>query len=88
VPPWRLRRPLASTYDGTQVLLYVNGVVVAATPCTGNFPAETTPVILGGNGNNRQVTELFPGLVDEMIVLYNRALTADEVQQLADGVSF
>lgn len=48
---------------------------------------NTTPIILGGNGNNQLVSERFPGRIDE-IALYNRALDPNEIQQLASGVTF
>ena len=67
--------------------LYVDGALVDAVPRTGTFPADTTPLILGGNGNDQTVSELFPGRIDE-IALYNRALDAAEIQQLANAVSF
>jgi hypothetical protein len=78
---------LAVTYDGANARLYVDGTQVHALPISGTFGPDTTPLILGGNGNYQEVTERFPGRVDE-IVLYNRALTAAEVGQLAAGVLF
>jgi Concanavalin A-like lectin/glucanases superfamily len=78
---------LAGTYDGTTATLYVGGALVDSVPRTGTFPTDTTPLILGGNGNDQMVSELFPGRIDE-IALYNRALDAAEIQQLANAVSF
>ena len=56
---------------------------------TGRFIADTTPFIIGGNGNGvpGAPTELFPGRVDE-IMLYRRALGADEIAQLHEGALF
>jgi hypothetical protein len=80
---------LATAYDGAMVRLYVNGAEVASAPLTGTFAPDTTPVILGGNGNNASgvPTELFPGRLDELM-LYGRALSADEIGQLAAGAAF
>jgi len=78
---------LAGTYDGKTAILYVGGTQVYASPITGMFPADSTTLILGGNRNNQTVTELFPGRIDE-IALYNRALTGDEIQRLANAESF
>jgi Concanavalin A-like lectin/glucanases superfamily len=84
---------LAVTYDGAQAILYVDGQPAKSQAVTGLIPADTTPIILGGNGNglkadgSAKISELFPGVVDE-IALYNRALTASEVGQLAAGVQF
>jgi hypothetical protein len=78
---------LAGTYNGTTAALYVDGALVASLPLTGNFSTDTTPVILGGNGNNQIIDERFPGRIDE-IALYNRVLDSNEIQQLANGVAF
>ena len=58
--------------------LYVDGQQVATQAFTGRFVADTTPFILGANGNgagDTNVTERFPGRIDE-IMLYRRALSA------------
>ena len=80
---------LATLYDGALVRLYVNGTEVASAPLTGTFAPTTTPVILGGNSNDASgvPTELFPGRIDELM-LYARALSADEIGQLAAGALF
>ena len=78
---------LAGTYDGSVATLYVDGVEADSLPISGVFPLDKRPVILGGNGNAGTVTELFPGRIDE-VALYNRALTPDEIQQLATPVAF
>ncbi len=81
---------LAATYDGSTVRFYVDGQEVMNQPLTGRFVMDTTPVILGGNGNgagDANVTERFSGRVDE-IMLYRRALSATEIAQLHDGVLF
>jgi beta-galactosidase len=77
---------LAGVYDGAVARLYVNGKEVASQALTGNFAPDTTPVILGGNGNDASgvPTELFPGRIDE-VMLYARALSATEISQLAAG---
>ena len=77
---------LAGTYDGSQIRLYVNGVEVNNQAVTGPFAAETNPVILSGNGNGGPpvISEFVPGQLDE-VMLYRRALSADEIAQLACG---
>jgi hypothetical protein len=63
--------------------------LVARAPLNGAFLTETAPLIIGGNDNDTSgvPTELFPGRLDE-IMLYRRALSDDEIRQLADGVVF
>jgi hypothetical protein len=80
---------IAGVYDGAVARLYVNGVEVKNQALTGAFDTDTTPIILGGNGNDASgvPTELFPGRIDELM-LYGRALTAAEIGQLAAGDLF
>jgi hypothetical protein len=75
---------LAVTYDGANAHLYVDGAEAKVLPVTGMFGDDTTPLIIGGNGNNAIIDERFPGRIDE-IMLYNRALTPGEVNALASG---
>jgi hypothetical protein len=77
---------LAGTYDGSQMRLYVNGAEVNSEAVTGPFATETNPVILSGNGNTdtHTVSEFVPGELDE-VMLYRRALSADEIGQLKAG---
>jgi large repetitive protein len=80
---------LAGTYDGTAARLYVDGTLAISTDITGTIAGDTTPLILGGNGNDATglPTELFPGRIDE-IMLYRRALSADEISRLRAGELF
>ena len=77
---------VVGTYDGTTVRFYVNGVENFSTPRTGTIVTDTTPVILGGSFNDATTTvgEPFAGRIDEFH-LYNRALSAAEVQSLYSG---
>ena len=80
---------VAATYDGAFVRLYVDGQEIANHALTGRFAADTTPFIIGGNGNGvpGAPTELFPGRADE-IMLYRRALAAEEISLLHAGALF
>jgi hypothetical protein len=77
---------LAGTYDGSQMRLYVNGVEVNSEAVSGPFASETNPVVLSGKGNGaaKTVSEFVPGELDE-VMLYRRALSADEIAQLEGG---
>jgi hypothetical protein len=76
---------LAGTFDGTTLRIYVNGALggslMAQSP--GAFASDTTPLILGANGNGATygVSERFPGRIDE-IMLYGRVLSSDEIGRL------
>jgi hypothetical protein len=67
---------LASTYDGTTLRLYVNGVERAALSAGGAMAASSGVVRLGGNS---LWGEFFRGKIDE-VRIYNRALGAAEIQ--------
>jgi Concanavalin A-like lectin/glucanases superfamily len=78
---------IAGTYDGSMARLYLDGVDVADAPVTGPFAAETNPVILSGNGNATNpvnFTERIPGRLND-VLLYRRALTAEEIARLRNG---
>jgi Concanavalin A-like lectin/glucanases superfamily len=78
---------IAGTYDGTTARLYVDGQQAVSQGVTGRFTPDTTPLVLGGNGNgagDAAVSERFPGRIDE-IVLYRRALAPKEIAELHDG---
>ena len=68
---------LAATYDGTTLRLYVNGTQVGSRPQTGNMNATNRALRIGGNAV--WTDEFFNGLIDDVRV-YNRALTAGEIQ--------
>src|SRR5262245_43796922 len=67
---------LATTYDGTRLLTYVNGAQVASTSVTGSIVTSTQPLRIGGNAI---WGEFFSGKIDELRI-YNRALTAAQIQ--------
>ena len=67
---------LAVTYDGANLGLYVNGTLVRTTAVTGPIDVTQGPLRLGGNS---VWAEWFNGLIDE-VRIYNRALTAAEIQ--------
>ena len=67
---------LATTFDGTQLRIYVNGVQVGSRTVTGNIVASAGPLRFGGNS---VWGEYFNGLIDE-IRLYDGARTQAEIQ--------
>ena len=66
---------LATTWDGLNLRLYVNGTQVASSALTGTAVASASPLRIGGN---TVWSEWFAGLIDEVRV-YNRALTPAEL---------
>ena len=67
---------LATTYDGSFIKLYVNGVQVSSVAMTGPIKTSLNPLQIGGDTVNGQN---FKGLIDEVRV-YNRSLTQAEIQ--------
>jgi large repetitive protein len=66
------------TYDGTNLLLYCNGVLVATTAATGNIGTSAGDIAIGtyqANGSNISLQNHF---MDE-VAFYNRALSASEI---------
>jgi hypothetical protein len=67
---------LASTYDGSTLRLYVNGVLASSPAASGSMAASSGVLRIGGNS---VWPEWFAGLIDE-VRIYNRALSAGEIQ--------
>jgi hypothetical protein len=67
---------LAVTYDGSVLNMYVNGQLVATRAQSGSIVTSSSPLRIGGNS---VFGEYFVGLIDDVRV-YNRALTASEIQ--------
>jgi glucose/arabinose dehydrogenase/PKD repeat protein len=67
---------VAATYDGTTLRLYRNGVQIGSRAQTGNMLTSTGVLRIGGNA---VWGEYFHGVMDD-VRIYNRALTAAEIQ--------
>jgi glucose/arabinose dehydrogenase len=67
---------LATTYDGTTLRMFVNGVQVSSAAVGGAIVNDAGPLRIGANG---VWPEPFAGRIDE-VRLYNRALPATEIQ--------
>jgi hypothetical protein len=85
---------VAGVYDGTNMFLYVDGTLDVSMPATGLIPQNSDPVAIGANvqayvppcGCN-EPGYFFNGLIDE-VSIYNRALTAQEIQAIYNaGIS-
>ena len=67
---------LATTYDGSQLRLFINGSQVATRAVTGAMATSNKPLQIGGN---KVWPEWFKGQIDDVRV-YSRALNASELQ--------
>lgn len=70
---------LAATYNGTHMLLYVNGTKEAQAAKTGVIGYTAWPLDIGGDAYRN--IEWLNGTVDE-IVIFNRTLSASEIQSI------
>jgi hypothetical protein len=73
---------VAGVYNGSQMVLYVNGQPVATANYTGNVTGYNTVLRLGINGG---LTEPMDGKIDD-VRIYNRALSAEDVAEAMQGV--
>ncbi|MCH8120793.1 MAG: discoidin domain-containing protein, partial [Planctomycetes bacterium] len=73
----------AGTYDGTEGRIYVDGVLDASTPASGQINIEPENLWIGNNSQNTD--RQLHGLMDD-VRLYNRALTQEEIQEVMIGI--
>ncbi len=67
---------LAVTFNGSQAQFYVNGTLVTTASLSASITARGNPLRLGADANTQQ---FFKGSLDD-VRIYNRALTAQEIQ--------
>ena len=73
------------TYDGVQLKLYLNNVLVQTAVGNGNiFGLSESLIRFGAKNNYNGIIECFRGKIDD-IGIWNRALTSCEVAQLYSG---
>ena len=70
---------IAGVYDGTQAIIYIDGVSDMVYPSTGQINESTYPLFIGEN--SQATGRHLDGLVDDVRV-FNRALTAEEVKSM------
>jgi hypothetical protein len=68
-------------YDGVELQLYQNGLLMDATPASGMITDATLPFLIGAGNKTGGVASLFlDGMVDE-VQIWSIALTAQQVQE-------
>ncbi|MEQ9321110.1 MAG: LamG domain-containing protein [Polyangiaceae bacterium] len=75
---------IATTYDGMETALYIDGQLVEAEPSTHAVEATGNPVRIGNAAMNDRTLD---GHVDE-VAIYDRALSATEIGDHVNQVSF
>ena len=74
---------LVGTYDGTNMILYVNGTQKNKTAWAGPMPTNTQPVYIG---DAFWASYMNSGMIDD-VRLYSRAITSNEVVRLYNNGS-
>lgn len=69
---------VAATFDGTKLMIYINGVQVGTLSYSGSIHSSTYPVRIGAVPFTLGGTRLFPGNIDQ-VEIWNKALTPNEV---------
>jgi hypothetical protein len=72
---------LVGTYDGSNVVLYVNGAIQNSNSLTGDLRNSNGALTFSSSGR------YFNGNIDD-VRIYNRALSADEVKQLYNSTAY
>lgn len=77
---------VAGVYDGAFIRIYVNGVEAGTNDEVLTIPADPNPVRISGNVNTVDAgmneKQFFDGYIDDLRI-YNRALTAQEIADIA-----
>jgi hypothetical protein len=73
---------VCGTYDGTTARIYVDGTEAASASEPGGITSASETVYIGGRPS---AVDYFDGYMDD-IRIYDRALNADEISELASGL--
>jgi hypothetical protein len=73
---------VVTVYDGTEQILYKDGIQVYARSQTGNIGSSSTKLLIGARGSSNPYN-FFGGLIDE-VKIYNRALAENEIEEVAE----
>lgn len=75
---------VAAVYDGAMMCVFVNGVPVARSFCSGTIFADDAPLLIGKSDreSSESPTSFFCGSIDD-VKIFNRTLTAEEVNAIA-----
>jgi len=68
---------VAATYDGSLMKIYLDGILMISGSNSGNLQSSVSDVYIG----NQNTINPFKGIMDE-VLMYNRALTEAEINQL------
>jgi len=79
---------IVGTYDGSEMKVYVDGVLENSTPMTGSIEASDYELFFGTRAVSNVPTNMFfNGLIDE-VKIYSRALDSIEITEHYNAASF
>jgi hypothetical protein len=86
IPSLGVWHHVVGTWDGATMRLYVDGAEVASRAFAGPNQYDSSPVVIGADNDNADnlPDDGWDGLIDD-VRIYNRALTQDEIRELALG---
>ena len=71
----------AGVYDGSQIYLYIDGILDVNQPASGTINTNAFPVMLGENAES--IRRIWDGLIDDARI-YDRALSTSEINALVN----
>jgi len=83
VPSQNVWINVVGTYDGSNVKIYIDGVLKGTASATGNINTNNTILFLGDSGFGG-FSSIFNGAIDE-VSIYSRGLTQSEVTSIYNG---
>lgn len=78
---------LAMTYDGSEMRLFLDGVLIDSKQVATSFSSDTTPLLVGCNSEDgsKTFTQCFDGVVDDLRI-FDRALSGLELNEVMRSV--
>jgi len=77
---------IAGVYDGSELRVYCDGVEEGTTSSTANFSSTNAPVRIGAGSGGSGTENPFDGDIGHAAI-WDKPLTAGEIQSLANGIS-
>jgi hypothetical protein len=77
-PEWHM---LAGTYNGSEMKLYIDGILTKTTAASGKISLNSNKLYIGRAAAGFESGYFFDGTIDD-VRIYNRALSADEIQAI------
>jgi fibronectin type 3 domain-containing protein len=78
LPPTNVWIHVAATWNGSTMILYTNGVLLASLAAGGTIATTADPLAIGTKNTSATSGDFFNGLIDE-VRLYSRALSVPEI---------